>query len=413
MLNDKNTRSRRRYRIVAPLMAAAALLAGCAEQSNKFGGKPRQEVNGESRQDWGTMRAGIKLQLARQQYDHGSPEQAVGLIEESLGWNPDSGDAYHLLAQCYLELGKVSAAHRAVERAAELGAASPELSSLRGTIAERKGQFAEAHHHYAGARALDDTRVEYLVAEAECLVALNRPDEASALLIEHLIDYDNDPSINALLGEIALRMGDEKSAARWFRSVVISGHHDPVVTEQYALLAVRAGDYASALATLQPLISQYGDALPASVARAAAKCQIALGQVESAKKTMRVALQNNALDLETWLLLAKAGIMSGDQTTTRLGAAKARRIAPHDPRTLLIDAYALIQDDKMSDAQRALTELLAQDENDVLTHCLLGMVAERENDLPAAQQHYRRALQIDPRCAWASDALAGMGAISS
>jgi tetratricopeptide (TPR) repeat protein len=194
-----------------------------------------------------------------------------------------------------------------------------------------------------------------------------------------------------------------------FRSVHASGHAPPVVSEAYALLAVRAGHHAEALDVLEPLIKAQGADTSPSIRRAAVRCQLALGQYEAAKMALRAIIDEDRNDLAAWFLLARAGIATDDLPKVRLSAANAHRLAPRDPQTLLIRGYALIQDGRYEEAKSSLQRLLRIDQNDVLAHCLMAMASERTSDHARARQHYRRALQLDDQCEWARTALADSG----
>ena len=360
-------------------------------------------------QHWNEVRGRIKLQLARQQFEHGLVEDCTDVLKESLTWDPNNADAHILMARCQLEQGKVAAARRSIEEAARLDSENSDLAFVRGIVAERSEKYEDALAFYRQARLLDDTQVDYVLAEAECLVTIGDADEAVALLESKLVDYDNDPSIHALLGEIALREGNDADAASAFRAVLASGRYDPLIAEQYAVLAVRLGLYSDALAVLQPLMNESKKDFPPSVIRAIAESMLALNRAEGAKMTLRELLDEHPDDVHAWFLLAKAGIQSDDLQTLRRCAVNLARIAPDSPHARLIRAYADLAEGNLLGAERSLSALLAVNEADPLVHCMLGQVAERAGDLTAASEHYHRALEIDPACRLALAALEAMG----
>ncbi len=394
---------RKSYRAVAALAAGLLLssAAGCATTHAD------RKIKAE--QHWGQVRGRIKVQMASQQLERGLVDEAVEYLSEALKWDPDNAEANRLLALCRLEQGRMSAAQRASERAAALAPDDAGIASVRGMVAERRGRYEEALGYYRQARGLDDADVQYLVSEVECLVALDRSEEARRLLEAHLVDYDNDPSLHALLGEIALREGRNDSAAYAFRSVLTAGRYDPVIAEEYALLATRLGQYRDALTVLEPLIRERDGDVPGSVRRAAAQSMFALHQYDDARRMLTALLGADPNDGQAWHLLAKLAIATGDSATLCRCATNLRRLAPTDPQTLLIAGYAAIEIGRLAEAEATLREALALDENDVLAHCLLGLTAERARDLATARRHYRQALRIDPSCRWAEEALRAMG----
>ncbi|MEZ6084388.1 MAG: tetratricopeptide repeat protein [Phycisphaerae bacterium] len=364
-----------------------------------------QQRRVQAEQHWNEVRGKIKLQLARQQFEHGLVDDAVSYLEEALGWDTKNVEAFMLLAECRLSQGRIQAAERAIEHAYELDNQNAKVLSVRAMIAERTKRFADALRDYRLAREIDDTEVSYLIAEAECLVEMGQADEALRLLETTKLYYDNNPSLLALSGEIALKMGDQDAAEQSFRAVLAAGHYTPVIAEEYALLAVRSHRFAEALTVLQPLFDKHGDDLAPSVIRAVAKCMLELNRPEAVKMTLRDVLKNDPDDYAAWILLAKAGIKSGDMGSARRGASNAERLAPNDPQTLLISAYVKLREKNYASANRALNQLIAQNDRDVLAHCLLGLVSLKTKDFSKARASYERALAIDPDCHWARTAL--------
>ncbi|GJM26589.1 MAG: hypothetical protein DHS20C16_30040 [Phycisphaerae bacterium] len=390
---------------MALVVAASAMIvsgAGCTAN--------HQNRRVQAEQHWNEVRGKIKLQLARQQFEHGLVDDAVSYLEESLGWDTKNVDAFMLLAECRLSQGRIQAAERAIEHAYELDNQNAKVLSVRAMIAERMKRFADALRDYRLAREIDDTEVSYLIAEAECLVAMNQSNEALRLLETTKLYYDNNPSLLALSGEIALRLGDQDAAEQAFRAVLAAGHYTPVIAEEYALLAVRSHRFAEALTVLQPLFDKHGDQLAPSVIRAVAKCMLELNRPEAVKMTLRDVLKNDPDDYAAWVLLAKAGIKSGDMGSARRGASNAERLAPIAPQTLLISAYVRMREKNYAAAGRALNKLIEQNDRDVLAHCLLGLVSLKSKDLAQARVSYERALAIDPDCHWARTALKRLSA---
>ncbi len=387
-------------RQVVFVLAGAALipsLVGCTAT--------HAERRVEAEQRWEGVRSRIKLQMAQQQYEQGMVDEAVTLIEEALGWEPENGDAHLLIARCYLEQDKVAAAHRAVELAADLCEDTAELSFVRGMVAERMGQYDKAALFYRHARMIDDAVVEYLMSEAECMVMLGKPYDAQALLVSRVVDYGNDPGIHALLGEIALHVGNHAQALESFRIVLDSGSFDPVIAEECALLMARFNHYGEALAILNRLVGQYPGLVSGSVERTIAACLIALGRTEEAKGKLTVITTKNPGDAEAWYMLAQAGIVTGDLPTVRRALVAVSRLAPRRSETTLIGAYVDLQLGRVKQAERRLHHLLTENENDAFIYCLLGTAAEREQEWEIASKHYRRALEIDEQCDWARAAL--------
>lgn len=202
-------------------------------------------------QRWDHVRGRVKFRLARQQYHAGQFAEAVKTISESLVEDPSQTDAYVLLAESNLELGKPASAEAALQRAVAAGLQSADLTYMQGVVHELRGQKEEALTAYRRARQSDPREVDFLVAEAECLVVLNRPKEALQLLDANLDVLDDDGSVAALAAHVAALLGDSDAAIKRYRQAL-------------ALDAVRAAAGAS---SEFPMSSRASHASPAGAAR--------------------------------------------------------------------------------------------------------------------------------------------------
>ena len=379
----------------------AVLLAGvgCAQS-------PHEKLKQDAQSHWSEVRADVKVQMARQQYDSGQIDDATATLQEALSYDPEFARAYALLARCQLESGLVKAARRSADHAARTLKNDPELEAARGLIDERMGDLAGALRHYRTARRLDDETVEYLLSEAECLVGLDRQDEAVQLLDEQLSAYDNSPSINALLGEIALARGEDEKALEAFRLAMSGGATDPLVIEQYIVLAARQGACHDALQSFGVLDDpDAGTGQSMSLLRAVAECQVKLNRTESARKTLRDMVRRDPNDVETWRLMARVAVQMDDPTMMHHAAANINRLSPDDSDASIIQAYGLISQGRLAAARDVLKRFVTRNQRDVLGHCLLASVSERLGQRDAAIEQYQRALLLDPQSVWPREAL--------
>jgi Tfp pilus assembly protein PilF len=381
-------------------IAAAFALIGC--------GPSHKEVQQKAQDHWGEVRGKIKVQLARQTLERGQVDETVKILQDALRFDSKNPDALVLLSRCQLEQGQVAAAQRTIDAASESSpvGSTAEIAYVRAQIAERRGESVEALAQYEQARTLDDTKIEYLLGAAQCLVGIQRPQDALTLLQEKLVDYGNNPTIHALIGEIAMQNGDKELAERSFRAVLATGAINPAIAEEYALLIIEEGRYEEVLNVLAALRAAGDVDLSPSVRLAAARAMLALGQVEPAKLELAKLVERNSDNLAAWYMLGHAGILSDDLPAIERSAAQAQRIAPDAAQSLLLQAYACLKEGRLAEAQATLQSLRRVSDQDPLVHCMLGWAARQQRDQGAARQHFRRALELDPACAWAKTELA-------
>ena len=81
---------------------------------------------------------------------------------------------YVVLARAYLEQGSPGKAERILQDAAAAEVQPASLCYTYGVVLEQQGRSGEAYEKYAEATKLNPHESDYLIAEAECLVAMSR-----------------------------------------------------------------------------------------------------------------------------------------------------------------------------------------------------------------------------------------------
>lgn len=401
-MNQNNTvRAMTRVaRLLTMSVLAAGMPSGCSHQTHA-------QHKEEAEKRWSSVRADVQVQLGTQQYRAGKIDEALATIQQALAYNPDCAAAYVIQARCQLESGLIKSASRSAESAARTLKDDPELASIRGLIAERSGDLPAALGYYRDARRLDDQTVDHLLAEAECLVAMGRSEEASTLLDSERRAYGEHSSIYALMGEIALAGGDEVAALNAFRSAMAGGIDDPVIIEQYVVLSSQGGECSEALAAAETLDKSGGDeATSASLLRAVAQCHLKLNHLEVARRTVRMLTKRDPDDLEAWRLMARIAVQCEDAGVMHQAAANIERLSPGDPDAMMIKAYSLISQGQLDRASALLRQSIKKNGGDVLAHCLLASVLERLDQPRDAISHYQQALALEPGSTWPREALA-------
>ena len=377
--------------------------SGCSQRTSD---QQRQE----SEAVWRRLRAGVRYQLATQQYAGGLTLEAIDTVEEAIALDPDAVDYYVLLARACQEQGQLSRARRTIEMATRVGPLSAEVAYAYGTIEERCRQSEQALMHFERAIELDPTQVDFLIARAECLVTLERAEEGYELVADRIHDYDRDGTLETLLGRIGLLLGRDEEAAASFRIALDIIGDDDRLSEQYGLLLHRLGRHAAAIGVLKPLIDAQSGSAGGAVIRALANSYLQTGDAGKAEHVVQAHVKNHPDDAQAWLLLAKSAILTGKLSTARRCADRVADLAPDHPQTHLIRGYVSSRENRLRDARRAYEQALELNPTDVLVHCLLGDVFHRLQETSRARSHYSRALQIDADCRWARRALSELDA---
>lgn len=391
-------------RVLTVILLSMGVWSSCSQRTSV---QQRQE----SEAAWRRVRAGVRYQLATQQYAGGLTPEAIETVEEAIALDPEAVDYYVLLARACQEHGQLSRARRTIEMATRVAPMSAEVAYTYGTIEERCGQSGQALVHFERATELDPRQVDFLIARAECLVTLERAEEGYELVAERIHDFDRDGTLETLLARIALLLGRDEEAAASFRIALdVVGDDDPL-SEQYGLLLHRLGRHAEAIAVLKPLVDSQSGSARGAIVRALANSYLRAGDASQAEQLVQAHLQHDPDDAQAWLLLAKSAILTGELATARRCADRVADLAPDHPQTHLIRGYVSSRENRLHDARRSYEQALELNPTDVLVHCLLGDVFHRLQETSRARSHYSRALQIDADCRWARRALSELDAL--
>lgn len=356
----------------------------------------------------------MHYQLAVQQFERGQIDAAIDTITEAIAADDSSAEQYLLLAHCRLEQGKLASAREAALRAQRCDPQSAEVEYTLGVLAERTDDLTEALEHYHQAGALDAGVVDYLVAEAECLAALGRPESALMLVSENLGRFDSDGTLEMLLGQICLLIGDRESAVHHLRLAMERSGCGPmaqaapaehtvadgptgcdVLIEEYGRLLSETGRSAEAVTLLRPYVETRPDVSP-SVVTALAVAQLNLNRADEAKQLLRDEVRRSPDHLPSWMLLAQAAVRTDDWLTARRCAERLEQLAPHSAPVHLLYGFVCWKQNDWKAAEASLRQALSADADDALAHCLIGQVLEDTGRPAAAEEHYRRAQEIDP-----------------
>ncbi len=361
-------------------------------------------------QHWNQVRARVKYQLARQQFERGNTETSIETVNEAIAIDDSPADQFLLLARCYMEKGKFVSALHAAKQAKRCAPQEAEVEYTLGVIAERTDQLESALEHYRRARSQDENAVDYLVAEAECLAALGRAEEAISQVSRNLGRFDSDGTLEMLLAQMGLLVGDKEMSLRNLRLAMErsgcgSAHMEGAgscasLIEEYGWLLSDTGRYTEAVAILHPYVSAGRD-IPRLVVNALCSGYLATGRAGEAKQILRDQVRRRPGNTKSWMLLVQASILTDDWITARRSTDRLERLVPHNAQAHLLHGFVCWKQNDLQEAERSLQRALSIDPDDAIAHCLIGQVLEESGRRATAKEHYQTSLQIDPQYACA------------
>jgi len=360
----------------------------------------------EAQQRWEQVRARVKFQLAKQQYDSGLFDAAIRTVSESLAIDPYQADAYTMLARANLELGRAGSAQAALDAARRAHARSPDLTYTHGVILEQQDRISDALAKYSEAQALAPANVDYLVAEAECLVTMGRAAEALTLLDERTGKLDDNGTIAVLAAHVAALLGDGEGATKRLAAAAVPEGDRDLIAEELGLLLARANRCAEAIGVLHPLVERLANGQDnGATLRALAGCYLSSGEPSSAARVLTDYAQRHAEDTAAQLLLAKSAVASDDVLTALRAIDAVEQRDPALAEARFVRAVIQWRRGELAAAAKSLKAVIARNPRDVDAHCLMGEILLVGDEPTAARAHFQRALTIDPQNGWAHAAL--------
>ncbi|MGA1631859.1 MAG: tetratricopeptide repeat protein [Phycisphaerales bacterium] len=304
------------------LLSLSLLAAGCNGPTAK-GKEKRAEAN--ARMNLVSSRVGYDQ--ATQAFHAGQFERALKDVKSAIAKSPDQADYQVLLGRIYLETHRLEPAMQAFTAAIALDENCDEACYYRGVIYERWSNDEVAAENYHRAFEIDSTKLSYLLAAAECEVAMGNLDTARALLEPKARYFENHAAIHQLLGQIAMMQSDPDTAVERFRKAQLLLPEDRILAEELFRAQLAGGDLAGALESVRRL--QLSSETPdRDLLRLEARCLAQLGRTSEARSVFVEVTRLHPEDVTAWIDLAIAAHALGD--LRRLGhcAARVEMLAP-------------------------------------------------------------------------------------
>lgn len=381
------------------LAFAAGSFVGCSEL------KHSDQVE-KATENWNQTRARVKLQLAQRSFEATALDDALKHCTEVLSLDPGRADAHLLMARIRFERGQLAMAENALIQASAGDPQIPELLYLRGHLAECKSQPAEAAEFYRQAFELKSDDVRYLLTCAESLIAADRYADALEVLMRRRTEFEQNPAIHLLTGQVYELMGRPGDAADAYLAALDNAPNDDLLREAAGLALIAAGRVRQALTLIEPSDDEATDRTWPILSRALAEALMKNGQYFDAITLLRQATRGQDARIVLRLLLAEA-YMATDQF--ELAGPVLNDAVSRDPdhvEARLLSAYHAFATGRFEMAILGAEQIVNQHPDDLQARSILARALERD---PAkahlAAQQYRHILSLDSSHPWARQRL--------
>ena len=354
------------------LAAASALLSACAPRT--AGLEARREADERFRRTTSL----VSYDQAKQAFESGDLDKARREVESALARSDKEARYWTLLGRIEIEASRLERAIEALNKAVESDPSLAEPQYYLGIVHQRWGESDKAIAAYLKAAELDSSRIAYVLAAAELMVAERKLDDARELLLPKLSYFEHNAAFHELIGDISSLKQDDAAAARSYERALAIDPNAQLLPEKTLNALYRAGEWQRCLEFArrqrEAAVSKADGriaTIPADVLRHEGRCLAMLGRHAEARGVFAEFVRTYPESTEGWRDLTVASLEIGD----------------------------------LDRAQSAAERLIALDQEDATGYALRGMVSERGGRLAEAVTWYRSALKRDPKDADATAAL--------
>jgi tetratricopeptide (TPR) repeat protein len=383
--------------VVQAAAAGLALLVTASGCGNSAGEKTNAQTQREKAQKhWAGARAGVMGSLAKEQYETGNFEKCRETIDEALKMDPDNVPIRVLSAKLAIEQGNLELADKELVQARRLDPKHAEADYLSGVVCQRWQRGAEAYEFYRSASEKQPSELAYLMAQAEMLVALNRSDEALALLQAKVVFFEHSATIRDAVGQLLMEKGKFQQAVEVLHQASILATDDQPVREHLALAHFKNKQYAEASEVLARLVKQEKYVQRADLHLALGECQLQMNKPRDARATFETASQHNPTHAPIWVGVGKASLQLNDLRRSEIALKRSLSIDPGSSEANLLLGYVRVRQDKYEEALGSFRKASALDPNDTVSLCMVGFVLEKLGRNDEALRIYAQALKLKP-----------------
>lgn len=368
-------------------------LAGCSD-ATKLSNFAFKNQKAQAQQKWDSVRADVKLQLVRQHLEAGRLGEAEKALDQVISLSPHDARPFVLATRLRLEQGKLAEAKEAIDVALVMHGADAETDYWAGVVAQRYSNLETALSYYEAASAKAPLVSAYVTAQAETLLALDRPADGMHLISSRLSDFDGDVSLRVIAARTAKTLNLRDPAVRYSRDAIFMSKSDRVIITQVAGILDWGTADQELIEVLSPLVGQK-PALPASLQCMLAQAYLRSGRIADGKKVLQGVSEEGAFAA---LISARAAMAEGDLA----GAAKFAQASMEQTdgrksaEAFLIIGYFSLHNSDARNALKMSEQALSLEPRSVPALCIKGQACEALGELDQARWSYLDALSIDP-----------------
>jgi tetratricopeptide (TPR) repeat protein len=367
--------------------------------------KAGQEARADANDRVSLMNAQINFEQARQAFSTGEFEKAAREIRIAISRTPDQAPYYALEGRIFMETHRLEKALESFNIAIAKDPKLAEAYYFRGIVFERWSDNQRAFESYEAAFENDNSNVQYLLASAETLVALEQFDAAKSKLESHLTYFEHHAAMYELLGRIAMIRGEFEEASKRLTNAAMLLPEDTAIHQCLANAQFEAGAHTQCLKTIAEL--QRRSTEPnTDLIRMRARCLDKIGRLDEARNLYADLTSRDPSDLQSWIELASVAHTLGDFRRVGYCGSRIVALSPESYQGYMFNGLAAQHGGNLPQAIAQFRNAAARAPENAAPHILLGLSLQRSGNAHGALTCYAAALRAEPDNTDAKDLMA-------
>jgi len=354
------------------------------------------DARSAARERINTFNATFTYDQARQEFEAGQFDRALRDIDSAIEQIPDAPKFHVLKSRIHLETHRLQLAVEALNAAIEIDPQYAEAHYYLGIVYQRWSDDEQSYACYRRAYDRASDNVQYLLAAAEGLVALERFEEAKTLVNARLAYFEHNAALRHLLGRIALLQGDAATAASLYAEARLLEPENDLLLEELAWAQYDAGLYGQCHDTVA-LLRDTCDEPRADLMHLQARCLTVLDRLPDAHRLYLELTRLSPAEAVVWVEFGTIAWKLGDHRRLAQCGARAVALAPDRYEGYMLKGLYERQQGRIDEAVDQLRQAAQRAHDVALPHLLLGRTLDEAGDTRAAWLAFENALRIEPQ----------------
>jgi tetratricopeptide (TPR) repeat protein len=367
------------------------VLPGCHGPTS-HGKQMRQEAAGRMN----AVNAQLLADQAKQSFEGGQFEKALRNIDDAIARSPDIAGFHVQRGRILLEMHRLEASMDSFDRAREINPNDADAAYFAGIIFQRWQNNEQSYECYRAAMDIDVEKVQYALATAESLVAMQNFEQAKQLINDKRQRFQNNAALQQLLGQIALMEGEPAAATRYFSEARLMNPDDNSLLEELLRAQYTANQFAKCLESVKQLQSRIGDTPRSDLVRIEARCLSRLDRGPEARNLYLQLVQIYPADATMWIEFGLLALDLGDHRRVAQCASRIMALAPEQYEGYMLGAMHEFSQGDLTLALELIQKSADRAPQIALPHLVLGRFLEKAGDAPGAYEAYTAALVAEP-----------------